>query len=521
MISILILTHNRPKLFERAIKSVLDNLPDYPVEIIVNNDSNDIEEISGATYYYEKHEDLSHTYKFLLDKATQEYIYFLEDDDYLLPKFFSKLDFSYDINFINYRHEDVNEAIERFNREFAIEEEDFQFGQIVFKKSLVTKVPSGNIETNDWVFFNTLKGSTKLISDILWVQTTDGNDNISFPELNVDDRFRKKGFNLGIGGNPFTKQGYQHTNPYFSEVVWNILTLCDYKCYYCTERRVGRERDDYWNKLTSFNNQKRIVDALGKITWPFKLDIHGGEPLLLPRYHELIEYIQNNAMSHPDSFISVTTNGSRPIEWWEKLKYYPQMEYAFSYHVTEVSDDDEFIQKVRITKDKGYNSDINVMLSHSSKYWSRTEYIIEQAEKYGIHIAFGYLFANRGATEFGEEYLYKYDKDYWNWISQFDHLEPKRPFYAEELEYSIPLKDIYLKGYNQFKGWSCHTYNFHITQEGKVLYRTRCSDPVGSIGLGNLLENVNYFKNFKLEPFICPQDYCSYDLYLEYPKEKI
>ena len=47
-LSILILTHNRPKLFKRCIKSVIKNLPDFDIEILVNNDSNDIEEVYRA-----------------------------------------------------------------------------------------------------------------------------------------------------------------------------------------------------------------------------------------------------------------------------------------------------------------------------------------------------------------------------------------------------------------------------------------------------------------------------------------
>ena len=54
-LSILILTHNRPLLFERCINSVLNNLPNYDIEILVNNDSNDITEIHNDKvniYYY-------------------------------------------------------------------------------------------------------------------------------------------------------------------------------------------------------------------------------------------------------------------------------------------------------------------------------------------------------------------------------------------------------------------------------------------------------------------------------------
>ena len=60
-LSILILTHNRPDLFQRCLHSVLSQLDDRTdVEIIVNNDSNDIREIndSRVTYYYKSFEIL-------------------------------------------------------------------------------------------------------------------------------------------------------------------------------------------------------------------------------------------------------------------------------------------------------------------------------------------------------------------------------------------------------------------------------------------------------------------------------
>lgn len=523
MLSILILTHNRPKLFIRAIQSVLNNLPEYPVEIIVNNDSKDIEEIEGATYYYEKHEDLSETYKFLLDKATNEFIYYLEDDDYLLPEFFNKLDFNYDINFINYKHENITEAVERTKRPFSIEEEDFQLGQVVFKKSLVNKFPKGNIVENDWILFKSLKGTLKLIPEILWVQTTDGKDNISFPELNIDNRYSRNGLNLGIGSNPFIKQGPNYDNPVWLEIVWNIITLCDYKCYYCTERRI--KSDSYWNNLLSHSNIKTIINNLSYLhNYSYKLDIQGGEPLLLPKYHEIIDYIYKKLLlpGHPDTFLSITTNGSRPLTWWDDLQYYPKTEYAFSYHVTEVPDDDEFLEKIVKVKNKGYTVDLNVMLVHPKKYRDRLTYVINKAKLLDIEVIFGHLFVNRGITEFGEEYLYKYDKEYWNWLRSFKYSEEKFDFYTKDFKYQIPLSEVYLKGYNKFKGWKCHSYNFHITQTGRVVYRSRCDNLSRSLSGTNLLKTPEYFKDLKLEPSICTQEHCSYDLYLGYnDKERI
>lgn len=214
-LSILILTHNRATLFKRCISSVLDQCTDIKYEIVVNNDSNDIEEIYhdriDIRYYYKKYYDISQIYKFLYDQSCGEYVYFLEDDDYIDKNFFGALDFNYDINFINYIQKSYiaqHGIIGTFNRFLKphshllniydtskfIEEydsTDFQLGQIVFKRTLVNDFPSGNDIHNDYKLFTSFVPSTiKYIQKPVWVQTTDGNDNISFEEFNSDERFK-------------------------------------------------------------------------------------------------------------------------------------------------------------------------------------------------------------------------------------------------------------------------------------------------------------------------------------------
>ena len=106
MDNFLILTHNRPLLFRRAINSVLSTAAHHDVEILVNNDTTDITEIYdpqiNIRYFYHQSCDLADLYKLLYDEATGDYIYHLEDDDYILPTFFTNISFNYDITFLEY-----------------------------------------------------------------------------------------------------------------------------------------------------------------------------------------------------------------------------------------------------------------------------------------------------------------------------------------------------------------------------------------------------------------------------------
>lgn len=204
-LSILILTHNRPKLFERCIKSVLNNYKNqFTLEILVNNDSNDICEIKNnyTKYYYEKFNNLSSIYKFLLNKSQGEYIYFLEDDDYLAENFFDKLLFDSDLIVGNYipahDHKNIlkysmmypNKKIKNDEFLLLMDEEKLQLGQHVYKKETIKDfifLENSDIH-NDILLTKFAAQKSKIISlnnKVFFYQTQDGGDNISFPEKNA------------------------------------------------------------------------------------------------------------------------------------------------------------------------------------------------------------------------------------------------------------------------------------------------------------------------------------------------
>ena len=210
-ISVLILTHNRPKLFTRCIQSIFSAYDLCPVdlEILVNNDSYDITEIykSGVDiiYSYEANHNIGLIYKMLFDKASREYIYYLEDDDIMAIKFFDELSkHRYDIFYFNYvpykvttdfiKYFDYTKAhLNSTKEEFldGFNDYNFQIGQMCFKKTALPygEFPVNNYIKNDFVIFKSLTGSFKALDSYLYKQTTDGKDNISFKEYNKDPRW--------------------------------------------------------------------------------------------------------------------------------------------------------------------------------------------------------------------------------------------------------------------------------------------------------------------------------------------
>lgn len=195
-LSILMLTHNRPALFQRALASVLAQLPN-DVEVIVNNDSSDITEVRhpAITYYYNKFDNLSQIYKFLLNNAHGTHIYYLEDDDYLVEGFFDTImpwldnDIIAGNHFPTYNESFIARTTRMFHelKPFELNKEDMQLSQFVMRKSLVEtfNFPDNSHIHNDCKLVEHVISQASKIqttAKLFFVQTTDGGDNISFPE---------------------------------------------------------------------------------------------------------------------------------------------------------------------------------------------------------------------------------------------------------------------------------------------------------------------------------------------------
>lgn len=202
-LSILILTHKRPELFQRCLESARKQLCD-DVEIIINNDSNDISIDSyhpNISYYFNKFENLSQIYEFLLHKAQGEYVYFLEDDDYLTDDFL-KIELDAELICGNYcptyEPNDILKYLKTYNDNIISSEQfldtlnidDLQLSQFIFKKDTIEDFvfPNDNNIHNDInlvMHALTRIDNVKTINKVLFYQTTDGGDNISFPHTNA------------------------------------------------------------------------------------------------------------------------------------------------------------------------------------------------------------------------------------------------------------------------------------------------------------------------------------------------
>lgn len=105
------------------------------------------------------------------------------------------------------------------------------------------------------------------------------------------------------------------------KIEWNLGKRCNYDCSYCPG-----EIHDSTSPHTDIVILKATVDKLLTLGKPIRLSFTGGEPCVHPKFDELVRYCKHVGVS----WISVTTNGTRPYEFYVGL---PVDQYVFSIHL--------------------------------------------------------------------------------------------------------------------------------------------------------------------------------------------
>lgn len=105
------------------------------------------------------------------------------------------------------------------------------------------------------------------------------------------------------------------------KIEWNLGKRCNYDCSYCPS-----SIHDNSSPHTDIEILKATVDKLMTLGKPIRLSFTGGEPCVHPKFSELVKYCKYVGVS----WISVTTNGTLPYEFYSNL---PVDQFVFSIHL--------------------------------------------------------------------------------------------------------------------------------------------------------------------------------------------
>ena len=109
--------------------------------------------------------------------------------------------------------------------------------------------------------------------------------------------------------------GWRHATQNIDHITIQmyISRICNYSCPYCTHR-------DNSEKYKTFEEYIELIDMIYESVKDKEMidfSFFGGEPTIVPRFVEIIDHILS---SYSNTYITITSNGSQPLEWWKLLE---------------------------------------------------------------------------------------------------------------------------------------------------------------------------------------------------------
>jgi MoaA/NifB/PqqE/SkfB family radical SAM enzyme len=275
------------------------------------------------------------------------------------------------------------------------------------------------------------------------------------------------------------------------KIEWNLGKRCNYDCSYCPS-----VIHDNSSPHTDIEILKATVDKLMTLGKPIRLSFTGGEPCVHPKFDELVKYCKHVGIS----WISVTTNGTRPYEFYASL---PVDQYVFSIHF-----EYDWLRVVDTIKKIDASTQINViaqiMALHSKMdqvLQARAIMLIEQISSTVRRIRW---------TE-GDHDLFddmRYHPDDYKWIREQEATVKENTVIFLKEEPDMPrlmhANDVIKLHLNKYKGWICNAgiESLMIKWDGDV-HRATCR--VGG-RLGNIYEGTFVVPS---EPVVCDRNFCT------------
>lgn len=269
------------------------------------------------------------------------------------------------------------------------------------------------------------------------------------------------------------------------KVEWNLGKRCNYDCSYCPS-----SIHDNTSPHTDIEILKKSIDKLVTLGKPVRLSFTGGEPCVHPKFDELVRYAKYKGVS----WISVTTNGTRPYEFYASL---PVDQLVFSIHLEydwrRVFNTIESI--VDLTKIKVI---AQIMAHH--------DYMDSVVELRGrcIQAHIPNTVRRIRWTE-GDHDLFddmRYHPDDLSWIKE-QNATVKGNCVIDDHQI-IHANDVIKLHLNKYKDWTCNAglESLMINWDGEV-HRATCR--VGG-SLGNIYEDTFVAPS---DPVICTRDWCT------------
>ena len=271
------------------------------------------------------------------------------------------------------------------------------------------------------------------------------------------------------------------------KVEWNLGKRCNLDCSYCPA-----EIHDNHSEHTDIEILKSTVDTLSTIP-NVRISLTGGEPCVHPDIEQLLQHAKNKI-----SWINVTTNGTRTVEFYQNI-----LENYINHIVFSVHFESDWL-KVINTIIKVYKQSTNKnVLVHMMMLPGRLKDVKDVCEALldaGIRYALRPIRWTKTHDDF--EDMIHYSEEEKEFLAVSNHTPPKNTLIDNTVECNV--NDLLINKTNQFQGWSCMAgvESLMINWDGEV-HRATCR--VGG-SLGNIYQGT-FTK--PTDPIDCTRKWCT------------
>ena len=285
------------------------------------------------------------------------------------------------------------------------------------------------------------------------------------------------------------------------KIEWNLGKRCNYDCSYCPSLI-----HDNNSPHTDIEVLKSCIDKLMLLGKPIRLSFTGGEPSVHPKFDELIRYARHKGIS----WINVTTNGTRPYEFYASL---PIDQYVFSIHFE--YDWMRVTSTLRKLADMTKIKLIGQIMAHHD-HMPMVKVVRQMLNNEQIPNTVRRIRWTEGDHDLFDDM--RYHPDDLHWIKEQDATIQGNCVYWMKNEYQERIahaNDLIKLHMNQYKGWSCNAgiESLMINWDGEV-HRATCR--VGG-SLGNIYQGTFIAPE---DPIICDRNFCTCSADIPLTKEK-
>jgi MoaA/NifB/PqqE/SkfB family radical SAM enzyme len=269
------------------------------------------------------------------------------------------------------------------------------------------------------------------------------------------------------------------------KVEWNLGKRCNYDCSYCPS-----SIHDNTSPHTPIETLKSVVDKLLTLNKPVRLSFTGGEPCVHPQFEELIRYARHKGIP----WISVTTNGTRPYEFYSML---PVSQYVFSIHFE--YDWNRVTNTLRKLRDSDNLNLIGQIMAHH-EHMPMVKLVRQVLLNDDIPSTVRRIRWTEGDHDLFDDL--RYHPNDLNWIKEQEStVQGNCVIDGQQILHSNDVIKLHL---NQYKDWTCYAgiESLMINWDGEV-HRATCR--VGG-SLGNIYDGSF---NVPTEPITCTRNFCT------------